>query len=150
MDSRPIEASMLLRSDSEHGMYRMDQPAVYAVYCVGGHQFLLAEVFVHPNANQPALAVGIRIHRFRSGHQCRIRFDHFAGDGTEDLRDGLHRFNRPEWFSGFHFGAHFREFDEHDIAEFILCVVGDTDGARYRRRSEAIRVPWCTADLRGS
>ena len=62
------------------------------------------------------------------GRQCLIDLDHFAGDRRIDVGSGFHKLNDGGYFRFLQVAADLRQFDEHDIAELRLCVIGNADG----------------------
>ena len=58
-----------------------------------------------------------------------VGFGHFAGHRRINLADGLHRFHRAEHLPGRDLRADRGHFHEHDVAQFMLRVVGDSDRA---------------------
>ncbi len=64
---------------------------------------------------------------------ARVEFLIHRGDGAADrgvqIRDGLDRLNASEDFAFFELGTHLWQFDKHDIAERMLRIIGDADGA---------------------
>ena len=62
------------------------------------------------------------------GRQFAVHLGHGAGGRRVQIRDRLHRFHRAKRLAGGDLGADFGQFDENDVAQRLLGVVGDADG----------------------
>src|ERR1700676_4356311 len=81
------------------------------------------------DANHHGRHVWVGVLLLWSGFQVGVGLYYFAGDGRVDFAYGFYRFDRAKRFSSLNFGAWFWKFNEHDVAEFVLSVIGDSDGA---------------------
>src|SRR4051794_20648047 len=75
----------------------------------------------------PPATIGIPIDDTRVVIQRGIHLDDLAGNGTVELGDGLDRFDLAEALMGVEPVAWFGKSDEHDVAQFTLSVVGNSD-----------------------
>src|SRR5436190_6073849 len=89
----------------------------------------LVELFrtFHPEPDHPALAVGVAVHEGRVICQCRVDLGDRAGERGKELRDRLHRFDRPEHVHARERRPDLGEVDVHDVAQLALCIIGDPD-----------------------
>src|SRR2546430_596893 len=89
----------------------------------------LVELFrtLDPEPNHPALAVGVAVHEGRVTFQRRVDLGDRAGEGGKELRDGLHRFDRPEHVHARQRRPDLGEVDVHDVAQLALGIIGDAD-----------------------
>ena len=71
--------------------------------------------------------VGLGVDGLRLAREVGVHGDHFTGDRREQLRDGLHRLDRPEDLALRERPADGRQVHEDDVAELLLGVVGDAD-----------------------
>ena len=74
--------------------------------------------------------VGVLIDQLRRGRNGGIDFDHRAGDRRVDVGGGLDRFDHGGFLFGGERLADVWQFDENEVAEQFLRVVGDPDGDR--------------------
>ena len=58
-----------------------------------------------------------------------VDLDHFARNRRVDIRHGFHGLDRAERSALLDACADLRQIDVDDIAEFLLRVIGDADGA---------------------
>jgi len=77
---------------------------------------------------KPRLAAGVGIDQSRLGGERVIDLDYFARDWRVDVGGGLDGFDHRGGFRLLQAAADLRQFDEHDVAELRLRVIGDADG----------------------
>jgi len=77
--------------------------------------------------DQPARAVRIGVNGFGLVPQYRIRFHDIAARRSIDFADGFHGFDGAKNLPGSDFRPSRGQLDEHDIAQFVLRVIGDAD-----------------------
>jgi hypothetical protein len=82
---------------------------------------------VRLDAEQPG-GIGVGIHRFRRIDGGLVGGDHLARHRRVDVRGGLHRFDHGAFLAGLDLAADVRQFEEDDVAQRFLGVVGDADG----------------------
>ena len=80
----------------------------------------------------------IFIEGFRLVSQRGVDFGHFARNRRVDIGNGLHRFHRPEAGALLQLRAHLGQIDVDDVAEFLLCVIGDPDRRRVPFRADPL------------
>src|SRR5260370_39335818 len=85
--------------------------------------------------DEPRRAVWISIDFLGRVLKCSIGFDLFAGSRRINLADSLDRLHSAEGLSGFDFRPRLGQLDEDHVAEFMLCVIGDSD-----RRESALDI----------
>ena len=61
--------------------------------------------------------------------QHAVDFRDLAADRRVDVGDRFHRFHRAEGLALFQMRADLRQIHVDDVAQFLLGVVGDADGA---------------------
>jgi hypothetical protein len=97
---------------------------------------------VRGHLEQPG-GVGVLIDRFRCVSGSLIHFGHGAGDRGVNVSGSLDRFNDGDFLFGIKMGADFRQFDENEVTEGFLGVVGNADGdAAISFEAEPIRGRW--------
>ena len=69
----------------------------------------------------------IFIHLLRGGGQFAIHLVDRARSRSKQIGHGFHGFHRAERLARRQFSTHLREFDKHNVAQGLLCVVGDAD-----------------------
>src|SRR5712671_4857769 len=75
----------------------------------------------------PTFAVGIFIDEFGSRGEIRVAGNHFAAGGAVNIRSCLDRLDHGTRVALLAALADFGHFDEHEIAERMLRVIGYTD-----------------------
>src|SRR5690242_8047582 len=79
--------------------------------------------------HHPAGAVRILVNRFRGLFEGGIDLDDLARNRREEIGNGLHRLDRAERLALLDLLPLRREFDEHNVAQLALRVIGDADDA---------------------
>src|SRR5665213_1069713 len=74
--------------------------------------------------------IGIDVDLFRRFRNLVVDGSHRAGDRRVDIARGLHRLDDRAGLAGGQRAPELRQFDEHEIAQRRLRVVGDADGQR--------------------
>src|SRR5258708_18380308 len=74
--------------------------------------------------------MGVRVDLLGRGGEFFVDRGDLAGGGCEQIGDSLNRFDRAECLAGSDVGADFRQFDENDVSQRLLSVIGDADGGR--------------------
>ena len=107
-----------------NGMYQ-PSAARCASYSAAASSAAGAPVGLEPH--DPARAVRLGVDQLGLAAERRIAFDDGARDRRVHVGGGLHRFDHGERVAGLERLAGFRHFDEHQVAERALRVVGDAD-----------------------
>ena len=97
---------------------------------VGGliHQAAEFALVRNLQLEEPGLAAGVGIHQRGLGGERLVDLEHFARDRRVDVGGGLDRFDHGGGFRLLQAAADLGQFDEHDVAELRLRVIGDADG----------------------
>ena len=77
--------------------------------------------------DHPALLVGVLVDGLGGVDERVVHLDHLAGDGGEELGDGLGRLDHAEGLALLHLVADLGELDVDHVAELVLGEVGDAD-----------------------
>src|SRR6266481_772505 len=147
----PIADSISRRSRSDFGKYRKGLSCAgipnlvfgslgsYVVLIIfRGEKFLNFVGSRQFDFNKPGVAVRVFVQFFgRSGKQP-IYFHNFAGYWRVNVGDRLHGFHRGHGLALLHGGAHLWKIDIHDIAEFLLSVIRDSDDAGVAFHSDPL------------
>src|SRR5438445_3781936 len=80
-----------------------------------------------PEPDHPALAVGVPVHEGRVTVERRVDLRDRAGEGGKELRDRLHRLDRPEHVHARERRSDLGQVDVHDVAQLALCIISDPD-----------------------
>src|SRR5256886_7739730 len=70
-----------------------------------------------PEPDHPALAVGVPVHEGRVTVERRVDLRDRAGEGGKELRDRLHRLDRPEHVHARERRSDLAQVDVHDVAQ---------------------------------
>ena len=92
------------------------------------HQAVEFALVLDLQLEEPCLAGGIGIHHRRFRGERLVDFEHVARDRRVDVRCRLDGFDHGGSLGLFQAAADLGQFDENDVAELRLCVIGDTDG----------------------
>jgi hypothetical protein len=84
---------------------------------------------VEADLDHPTGAVRVFVDQLGRGVEFVVQSGHFAGERGEQVGDGLDRFDRAEGVVAGDGRADGGQFDVDDVAEFVLGVRGDADGA---------------------
>ena len=60
-------------------------------------------------------------------HECRVDLGHLPADGGIQLGHGLHGLDRAEDLALLQGAADFRELQVNNVAQRLLCLIGDPD-----------------------
>src|SRR5574343_1825248 len=82
---------------------------------------------VRGHLEQPG-GVGVLVDRFRRVGSSLVHLGDGATDRSVDVSGGLDRFNDGDFLFGSVMGADFRQFNENEVAEGFLGMVGNADG----------------------
>src|SRR5216683_1778651 len=85
--------------------------------------------------NQPRCTMRVGIDFLRRIVQFAVCFNHLPRGRRIDLADSLDRLYGAKGLSSFDFRPRFGQLDEDHVAEFMLCVIGDSD-----RRESALDI----------
>ncbi len=55
-----------------------------------------------------------------------VLLQHLTGYGQEEVGDGFHYFDGAEHFAGIQCFTFGRDVDKHNVAQLLLCIIGDT------------------------
>ena len=77
---------------------------------------------------KPAARVRLGVHEAGIVGGGLVDFHDLAAHGRVDVAGGLDGFDDGAGFAGGELAAHGGQFDEDDVGEFVLGVVGDADG----------------------
>src|SRR5713226_4769241 len=89
---------------------------------------------------KPRLAGGIRIDQRRLGCERAVDFQYFARNRRVDVGCRLDRFDYGGGFRLLQAAADLGQFDEHDVAELRLRIIGDADGGDVALDAEPFMV----------
>jgi hypothetical protein len=96
-------------------------------------------------AEEPALAFGLLIDRTGPGTERIVDGDDLAARGRIDVARRLDRFYNRRIAALLDLAADLRQLDIDDVAELLLCMLGDPDGRNVAVEPDPFVVPWCNA-----
>src|SRR6266851_6949826 len=139
IDRTPITSSMRAISSGVWGMNAMKGSLLGFVGQVirivrGAHQRGVVDRRSRLHAEHPPRPIRILIEQFGLRRQRAVAGDDFPAHRTVDIGGRLDGFDDRARLAGVYNAAHFRNLDEHQIAERTLRVFGnaDLDGAVLR------------------
>src|SRR5882724_5019855 len=119
--------------DGTLGLLARDERAVL----LRGHELIHFGGIAHGHAHHPAVAVRVVVDDLGVLREAAVHFGDAAGDRRVDVAYRLHGLDDAERAGLLQRRTLRRQLDEHDVAELLLGIVGDTD----RRRSIGNRHP---------
>lgn len=96
--------------------------------CLGGEEFLDLVGVGEFEFKDPSFAVGVGVDEGGVGFDFGVGFDNFSGDWGVDVGGGFDGFDDGGGVAEIDFFVEGGEFDEDDVGEFGLGVVGDANG----------------------
>ena len=76
--------------------------------------------------DDPAVTVRIGVDFVRIVVQGFVDFDYLTGNREKQVRNRFHRFNRTENFIGCQVLVNRVDFNEDNVTQLVLCIIGNT------------------------
>jgi len=95
---------------------------------VGVHQFLDLGGVIGADLDHPAIVIRRGVDDLGRVGKFFVDFLDDAADGRVDIGDGLDRFHHSESLAGGNLGADLGQFNENDVPQRFLGMVGDANG----------------------